>query len=1326
MKPIFTKLIAAAALFGIHAATGPVASHAQLAPASCTPTYSSGCNAGDNIDDVTLVGQTVTLSNMNTPCPTGGYMDYTTSTTLGVPDLVIGGTYNGTVTTTYSSAYEYVKIYIDVNNNGIFETNEELASFGPISISSTGAYSITIPGTATAGDRRMRVTLVYGSAPTGPCGSYTWGETHDYKVTLLPPPPCASATFPTTVATLANPASLCMSGTSELSMSATMPVATGVNYQWESATALAGPYTAIAGATSETYAATGMPTNTYFRCKVFCNSTLILTSDPVLVTVDNPGTVSVTGASRCGPGPVTLSATPANSTSNVLWYADPTGGIPLGTGNTFTTPYLPATTTFYAVANAGAASLPPTWVGTGTATSSGNPNPFYTFYWGLKNQYLIRASELVAAGLTAGTITELGFDVVANSGLPMNNFYISMKQTNITALTSTWETGLTTVYTHTGALNLTANSVNNFVFQTPFVWDGVSNIIIETCFNNTTWSSGHSVRYTTGLGFNATHYYQSDVNNVCSSPSTGSLLTSRPNMRFKITAGCEASPRVPVVATVNNGAAVTKVAPPVVCNNAVATFSVTLPTNGQYQPYKFYPNTNLYTDAAATIPYTGGPATTVYFKSNVSGPHTFYGIGGDTTVANTVCARADTFNIWVQPANNTIDAVLDTLCVSDEAELMLATDTSFAPGSVQWQQSTNGTTWTNVPGANFASFVSPTISANTWFRAVINGNNTVCHTVDKEIFVVTPQLVSTLEDERCGPGSVTLQATPGTNSVIRWYDNPQGAMGGPSLHQGNTFTTPNIDTTTTYYVTAGTGSAPMQPTWIGNGTTTSSGNPNPFYTLYWGLKNQYLIRASELVAAGLTAGTITEIAFDVVAASGLPMNGLYFAMKQTNITTLSTTWETGLTTVYTHTGAYMPTANSVAAFTLQTPFYWDGVSNIIIETCFNNTSWSSGHSVKYTTGLPFNATHYYQSDVTTVCTAPLTGSLLTSRPNIRLSITGGCETPPVPVVAHIREFPQVDLGTNLDTCVDDGLSFTVDAGPQPAGTTYLWDDNTTNSTRLINSSGVYHVAVTNQYGCTTNDTLNIFIRSNPRVNLAANGLNLCEGATKVLDAGPDGENGGSYYWSTGATSRTITVGAAGTYIVYVTSAEGCLKVDTANIVVSGQMPHVDGISVTAVGPTSFNFTAMNPQHVVEYIWVIEDDTISSGSSPTMLSPYVFPGNGNYWVKLLTNSICGQTADSIMVTIFGTGINGAENDLNIKVYPNPSHGEQITLETEGDVNISGVSIYNIVGQEVFVDRNVKANGNKYTISLGQTLAPGVYNLRIQTDKGLVNRKIEILK
>src|SRR5690606_14954327 len=116
-----------------------------------------------------------------------------------------------------------------------------------------------------------------------------------------------------------------------------------------------------------------------------------------------------------------------------------------------------------------------------------------------------------------------------------------------------------------------------------------------------------------------------------------------------------------------------------------------------------------------------------------------------------------------------------------------------------------------------------------------------------------------------------------------------------------------------------------------------------------------------------------------------------------------------------------------------------------------------------------------------------------------------------------------------------------DAGPQPAGTTYLWDDNTTNSTRLINSSGVYHVAVTNQYGCTTNDTLNIFIRSNPRVNLAANGLNLCEGATKVLDAGPDGENGGSYYWNTGATSRTITVGAAGTYIVYVTSAEGCLR-----------------------------------------------------------------------------------------------------------------------------------------------------------------------------------------
>ncbi|WP_144035932.1 immunoglobulin domain-containing protein [Spirosoma fluviale] len=51
------------------------------------------------------------------------------------------------------------------------------------------------------------------------------------------------------------------------------------------------------------------------------------------------------GASRCGPGAVTLTAT--GCTGTLSWYAGPSGGASLGTGSSFTTPSLAATTTYY-------------------------------------------------------------------------------------------------------------------------------------------------------------------------------------------------------------------------------------------------------------------------------------------------------------------------------------------------------------------------------------------------------------------------------------------------------------------------------------------------------------------------------------------------------------------------------------------------------------------------------------------------------------------------------------------------------------------------------------------------------------------------------------------------------------------------------------------------------------------------------------------------------------------------------------------------------------------------------------------------------------------
>lgn len=64
--------------------------------------------------------------------------------------------------------------------------------------------------------------------------------------------------------------------------------------------------------------------------------------------------------------------------------------------------------------------------------------------------------------------------------------------------------------------------------------------------------------------------------------------------------------------------------------------------------------------------------------------------------------------------------------------------------------------------------------------------------------IYIPQITNTIEASRCGSGTLNLAATA-SGGTVTWYDSPTG---GTPLATGNTFTTPNISATTSYYVNA--------------------------------------------------------------------------------------------------------------------------------------------------------------------------------------------------------------------------------------------------------------------------------------------------------------------------------------------------------------------------------------------------------------------------------------------------------------------------------------------------------------------------------------------
>ncbi len=176
-----------------------------------------------------------------------------------------------------------------------------------------------------------------------------------------------------------------------------------------------------------------------------------------------------------------------------------------------------------------------------TNLSTTYPTPYGAFYTGGRLQMLVRASELSAAGLYAGNITSLSFNIAAlNSLITYRNFTIRIAPTSLTALTNSFiSNGFSTVYSN--ALYTPNSGINSHIFNNGiFNWDGISNIVVEVTFLNCTTCPGTPcINYT----FNASTFYTqttfassinafSDFDCGIASRSTGTVYLKRPNMIF--------------------------------------------------------------------------------------------------------------------------------------------------------------------------------------------------------------------------------------------------------------------------------------------------------------------------------------------------------------------------------------------------------------------------------------------------------------------------------------------------------------------------------------------------------------------------------------------------------------------------------------------------------------------------------------------------------------------------------------------------------------------------------------------------------------------------
>lgn len=154
------------------------------------PTANTGCSIPANSNSGNGFGigiSSFTLDNINNPTSgsNGAYNDYTCSQWA---TLTQGNTYNATITTGTTNA-EGARLYIDLNNNGIFESGESLISY-PSNTAGTRTLSFTVPssGVTLNTGLRLRVVSRFNNIPTDACNVSTYGQAEDYTVYILPIP----------------------------------------------------------------------------------------------------------------------------------------------------------------------------------------------------------------------------------------------------------------------------------------------------------------------------------------------------------------------------------------------------------------------------------------------------------------------------------------------------------------------------------------------------------------------------------------------------------------------------------------------------------------------------------------------------------------------------------------------------------------------------------------------------------------------------------------------------------------------------------------------------------------------------------------------------------------------------------------------------------------------------------------------------------------------------------------------------------------------------------------------------------------------------------
>jgi large repetitive protein len=1041
---------------------------------------------------------------------------------------------------------------------------------------------------------------------------------------------------PTPAAPTAAGATICQgTGTT---LTATAP---GGTYAW---------YTAASGGTllvtSASYTTPALSvTTTYYVQTTISGCPGPRTAVTVTVT-PAPAAPTASGTTICQGTTATLTATAPGGTYD--WYNAASGGTLLGTGASFTSPALAATTTYYVQSTVSGCAGPRTAVtvtvtptpaaptasgttictGTSTTLTATAPGGTYAWYDAASGgTLLVTAASYTTPVLTVSTTYYVQTTIAGCAG-PRTAVTVTVSPVPAapTAAGAAICTGTSTTLTATapggtyawydaasgGTLLVTAasyatpvlTSTTTYYVQTTVagcagprtaVTVTVSPVPAAPTAASATICSGSTASLSATAPGGTYEWYDAASGGTLLATGAGyttPALTSTTTYYVQTTVSGCTGPRTAVTVTVNPIPAAPTAANATRCAGSTATLTATAP-GGSYQWYDAASGGTL---LASTASYTTPAlsATTSYYVQTT--------VGGCTSPRTTV-------TVTVNPIPAAPTASGTTICQGTTATL-----TATAPGGTYaWFTASTGGTLLFTG----ASYTTPALAATTTYY--VQTTVTGCASPRTAVTVTvtpTPAAPTASGATICSGSTATLTATaPGGT-----YDWFSAATGGTSLSTGASYTTPALTSTTTYYV-----------------QTTISGCAGP--------RTAVTVTVNPIPASPTVSGTTTICEGTTTTLTATAPGGTYEWYNAASGGTLLATASAYSTPALSATTTYYVQTTIAGCTGPRTAITVNVIPTPAAPTAAGTTI-CQGTTATLTATAPGGTYEWYDaaSGGTLLATAAgyTTASLSTTTTYYVQTTISGCTGPRTAVTVTVTPTPAAPTAAGATICSGSTATLTATA---PGGT-YEWYSAATGGTLLVTGAGyttpsltsttTYYVQTTIS-GCTGPRTaVTVTVNPIPAAPTAAN-ITICSGSTGTITATAPG---GSYQWydaaSGGAllasTAAYTTPALSATTVYYVqTTIAGCTGPRTAVTVAVNPIPAAPTSSGTTICQgTTATLTATAPGGTYRWFPVPTGGSVLA-TAATYTTPSLSATTTYYVQTTVGGCVSPRTAVTVTVT-----------------------------------------------------------------------------------------------